>query len=79
MRAATAKSYAESFDMIDQKLAAGQMTPGDATVGRLRLTAEIHELTRPLWQRIIIVLISLSIVVGAVVLIVRIVTAASGF
>jgi len=78
MKATDAKSYAEAFDTIDRRRVAGQMTDGEVTVGRLRLTAEIHELIRPLWQKLIIFLFWASLILGVAVMILRGATAASG-
>jgi len=56
MKPKVVQSYAELFDAIDHHCATGSMSEGRAEVERLQLTAEIHELTRPAWQKILIVL-----------------------
>jgi len=48
MRAKTAKSYAQSLDLIDHHLATSAMTEGQAAVERLQLDAEMPRATSPL-------------------------------
>ena len=54
MKRIDAKTFAEDFDTIDRRLAAGEITEGQAVVARARLTSEMKEVNRPTWQKALI-------------------------
>lgn len=59
------QEYAEALDEIDRKVAAGEMTNGEAFVWREQLAAEMKVRTRPTWQK---VLIFIAVVIVAFIL-----------
>ena len=57
MKTEDAKQYAEALDEISRKVAAGEMTEGEGAVWRQRLTAEMGDLGRPGWQKVLIFIV----------------------
>lgn len=57
MNAANAKQYADALDEVNRKVTVGEMTEGEATVWRQRLTAEMGDLGRPGWQKVLIFIV----------------------
>lgn len=68
------QEYADAIDTISRKVAAGEMTAGEADVWRQRLLVEASLKPRPLWAK---VLIFVAFVILAIIIL-RLVAAASG-
>jgi cytochrome c-type biogenesis protein CcmH/NrfG len=68
------QEYADALDEVDRKVAAGEMTAGEAAVWRQKLLAESTERPRPTWAKVLIVV---AVVVVAI-LIMRVFVAVAG-
>lgn len=69
------QEYADAIDTINLKVAAGEMTAGEADVWRQRLLAEASAKPRPMWAKLLIVVA--VVIVGIIIM--RLIVSASGF
>jgi len=58
--------YADAINTINRRVAAGEMTDGEADVWRQKLLAESTERPRPMWVKVLIVIV--VVVVGIILL-----------
>lgn len=68
------QEYADAIDTINQKVAAGEMTAGEAEVWRQRLLVEASAKPRPMWAKVLIFVA--VVIIGIIIL--RLVAVASG-
>ena len=73
MRARDVKSYAEAFDAIDHMQSTGQWSQGRASIERLQWNADVREVLRPAWQKLLIFLLWLYFILWLVAIVVWVV------
>jgi hypothetical protein len=66
MKAQDAQEYADALDTINRKVAAGEMTAGEADVWRQRLLAEASAKPRPVWAQLLIVIA--VVIIGIIIM-----------
>lgn len=71
MKVKDVKSYAQTFDPINRLQAEGQWSQGRAAVERLQVAADIKEVLRPKWQKLLIFLLRATFILAIVSLIVQ--------